>query len=70
MDHAAIIDALGGPAKVAAALRCHHAQPVRWRVSGIPPRRWKAVAELAAAAGLLNITVAVVAASAPERDAA
>jgi hypothetical protein len=68
MQHHDIIQTLGGPAKLAEALGCHHSQPVRWKESGIPPRRWKAVAQVAQAAGHAEITVAALAAAAPDGD--
>ena len=70
MTHLDIIQLLGGPAKIAGVLGCHHSQPVRWKETGIPPRRWKAVAQMAAANGQPQVTVAALAASAPEVEAA
>lgn len=66
MKHDEIIDALGGPMKLAADLGCHHSQPVRWKATGIPPRRWRAVENLAVSAGVDGITVAIIAAGAPD----
>jgi hypothetical protein len=51
--------------KVASGLGCHHSQPVRWKVSGIPPRRWRAVEAIAIQAGRTDITVATIAADVP-----
>lgn len=62
MDHRQIIEALGGPSRVAKALGCSHSQPVRWQRIGIPPRRWREIATLAQAAGL-QVTVDVIAAA-------
>jgi hypothetical protein len=69
VTHDQIITSLGGPASVARQIGCHHAQPVRWRVRGIPPCRWRQVERLAKKAGKPDITVSLIAETAPaERD--
>ena len=61
MDHAIIIDALGGPDALAAALGRDRSSVYRWRTQGIPPLRWADVARVAAAAGVTGATVAALA---------
>jgi hypothetical protein len=62
--HAQLIDALGGNAKVGAALGRHNSTVSRWRVNGITPRAWPAVVRLAGAAGI-RITVEQIEATSP-----
>jgi hypothetical protein len=57
MDHAAIIALLGGPTPVAAALGCHRTRVSRWRLVGIPPARFQALAKYAARRGYPEITM-------------
>jgi hypothetical protein len=58
MDHAALIEALGGPAFVAAALGCDRTRAVRWRTDGIPPARFPGIIELARLKKIPGVTIA------------
>jgi hypothetical protein len=66
MTHAEIIEVLGGPLLVARALGCHHAQPVRWKVAGIPAKRWVGIVAAARDAGRADITLDMLAATAAQ----
>jgi hypothetical protein len=57
MNHAVIIERLGGPALVASALGRHRTRVLRWRVVGIPPARFLDVVKLARRYGLQDITL-------------
>jgi hypothetical protein len=51
MDHAAIIEQLGGYLAVAKGLGCHPARVSHWKRAGIPIARWPALVVLAKQAG-------------------
>lgn len=57
MDHAEIIDGLGGYRTVAAELGENPTTVQNWRRRGIPGRFWPAVERLAARLGVPGITV-------------
>ena len=63
--HSKLIDALGGNTKVGAALGRSDSAVSRWRVNGITPWAWPAVARLAAAAGIKITTEQLEATSPP-----
>lgn len=65
MDHAAIIEELGGPSALAAKLGRHRTRGARWREEGIPVVLWFEVAALARAEGRGHITVDVLRATSP-----
>lgn len=58
MEHAAIIDALGGYTAIARALNVGPNHVWRWGIArAIPARRWPIIVHLAQQAGLPHITV-------------
>jgi hypothetical protein len=67
MDHAAIIDALGGARSVANALGVNRSEPYRWAERGIPGHRWKSVVALAEHLGIWSVTADLLMAGAPAR---
>lgn len=58
MDHAAIITALGGPSRVAAAIGAPYRVVFRWAHGrAIPPLRWLGLVSLAQQRGVEGVTL-------------
>lgn len=54
--HAALIRRLGGKARLAGLLGLGRDAVTKWHVRGIPSRYWHRVEDIAAAAGLSDVT--------------
>jgi len=52
MDHAALVEALGGPLAVAGICGVNEKTPYKWPIRGIPAAYWPALVRAAAARGL------------------
>lgn len=57
MDHATIIERLGGPSAVARLTKRHPSRASRWRSEGIPRQHWPELIRAAEAAGKCEITM-------------
>jgi DNA-binding transcriptional regulator YdaS (Cro superfamily) len=57
MEHAAIIERLGGAYTLADALGLHWTSVAKWRAVSIPPARWTQIAAVAKERGAHDVTL-------------
>ena len=70
MNVSQIIEKLGGPAEATELLGVSRALLYRWEADGIPGKRWKQIARIAAMNGIKGLTVETLAAAEPNRKTA
>jgi len=67
MEHAEIINALGGPPAVAIDCNVDRSKPYVWRTRGIPPAHWLRLVAVAKERGVPGVTIEALAAGASPR---